>query len=180
MSHPLSLPDRLAKQGKSAYQRADYTSAAEVFQSAATAYQSAEESLLAAEMSNNASVAWLKADRPEDALQVVLGTEVVFSQAGDWKRAGMAFGNMGAALEALGRLEEALSAYEQSAELLKQAGDSETRLYVMQAISALQLQTGKQLQALATMQAGLDGVARPSAKQRMLKKLLDLPSRLMR
>jgi len=48
----------------------------------------------------------------------------------------------------------------------------------MQSLSALQLRTGRQLEALATMQAGVERIERPGLKNRLLKKILDLPFRL--
>ena len=45
----------------------------------------------------------------------------------------------------------------------------------MNSLSMLQFRLGKQLQALATMHSGLDGVKKPSPKQRFLKKLLNIP-----
>ncbi len=100
-------------------------------------------------------------------------------QAGDVRRQGMALGNLGAALEADGRIEEAVDAYEQSADLLKQVGESEFRANVMQSLSRLQLRTGRQFEALATMEAGLEGIERPNTQQRFLKKLLKLPYKYM-
>jgi hypothetical protein len=92
----------------------------------------------------------------------------------------MALGNLGTALEAVGRLDEAIQAYQQSADVLKQANETEMRASVMQSLSALQLRTGHQLEALATMQAGLDGLKKPSPKQRALRKLLNLPSKVIK
>jgi hypothetical protein len=48
----------------------------------------------------------------------------------------------------------------------------------MQSLSALQLRTGHQLEELATMQAGLDGLEKPNPQQRALKKLLQMPFKL--
>jgi len=53
------------------------------------------------------------------------------------------------------------------------------KLYVMEALSELQLRTGRQLQALATMKAGLDGVKRPNPRQRLVKKILEIPFDLL-
>lgn len=115
----------------------------------------------------------------EAALEVVLGTDKIFAEAGDLRRQAMALGNQAAALEALNRPDEAIDAYERSAELLTQVGDTETRVSVMQSLSALQLRHGRQLEALATMQAGLNGVKHPTPKQRMLRKLLQIPFKFM-
>ena len=90
----------------------------------------------------------------------------------------MAIGNQAAALEALGRLEEAAANYERSAELLKGIGEDQLRATVMQSLSTLQLKMGRQLEALATMSAGLGGLKHPSPKQRIVKKLLQAPFKL--
>jgi tetratricopeptide (TPR) repeat protein len=120
-------------------------------------------------------VAYLQSSDGEAALRAVQGSEVVFAEAGDLRRQGMALANLGAALQAVERNEEALEAYEQSARVLEQAGEDQLRVQVMQSVSMLQLNMGRQLQALASMQAGLEGVRRPTPKQSMLKKLLQIP-----
>lgn len=174
-SDPGASPQVQAREGQAAYKRGDALAAARHFEAARQAYKSAGDPLSAAEMANNASVAYLQSDQAEAALQAVEGTDEVFAQAGDLRRQGMALGNIAAALEALDRVQEALSAYQQSADILEQAGEDQLRANVMQALSMLQFREGRQLQALASMQAGLEGVQRPNPKQKFLKKLLQIP-----
>ena len=126
-------------------------------------------------MANNISVAHLQAGDAKLALEAVEGTPAIFAQEGDFRRQGMALGNMGSALESLDRLDEAADIYQQSADVLEQAGADELRAHVMQSLSSLQLRTGRRLQALATMQSGLEGVEKPSPRQRLLKRLLQIP-----
>ncbi len=171
----MNTPEDLAREGKRAYENKQYPQAAELFLRASRAWKTAGASQDAAEAANNASVAYLQAGEAQAALDVLQGTAEIFTQAGDLKRAGMAWGNAAAALEALDRLDEALRAYERAADLLKQAREPDLRLHVMQAISALQLRTGRQLEALASMQAGLEGVEKLSPKQRFLRRLLQIP-----
>lgn len=171
---------QLVKEGKLAYQRGDYENAARAFHAANQGYQSSQDPLNAAEMANNASVAFLKAGDAQAALQVVEGTPQVFASAGDIRRQAMALGNLGAAFEGVKRYQEAEDAYQQSADLLKQVGEDQLRLNVMQSLSNMQLRTGKHLQALSSMQAGIEDVHRPSPKQRLLKKLLEVPFKLMK
>lgn len=168
-------PNQLAKEGKAAYQRGDYLEAAHAFEAARQGYLALGDRLMAAEMANNCSVAYLQAGDGEAALAAVEGSETIFAEAGDLRRQGMALGNRGAALEALERNEEAIAAYQQAAQILEQAKEDQLRAQVMQSLSMLQFQMGRQLQALATMQNGLEGVQRPSPKQKMLKKLLNIP-----
>lgn len=168
-------PQQLAKEGTSAYKRGDYLAAAQAFQAASQGYRAAGEAHKAAEMANNCSVSYLQAGEAQAALEAVEGTEQVFAQAGDLSRQGMALGNKAAALEELERLEEAAEVYRHAADILQEAGEDQKRAEVMKSLSMLQFRNGRQLQALATMQNGLEKVERPTPKQKFLKKLLRIP-----
>jgi hypothetical protein len=54
------------------------------------------------------------------------------------------------------------------------------RAHVLQSLSKLQLKSGRQIEALATMEAGLEGFKKPTLKQRILKKLLQMPFRFLK
>jgi uncharacterized protein HemY len=99
----------------------------------------------------------------------------VFASADDIRRQAIALGNQAAALEALGKLDDAVGLYENSADLLKKSGDQELRSTVLQSLSAVQLRLGRQLEAMASMQAGLESIEHPSLKQRIVKKILRSP-----
>jgi tetratricopeptide (TPR) repeat protein len=173
---PLRNAKEWADEGRVAYQKGNFSAAAHAFQAAAGAYQESGDALLEAEMANDCSVAWLQAGDPIQALTVLEGTDAEFAGAGDTKRQAMA-GNRAAALDGLRRYDEALDLYRQSAQLLEQVGESELRAYVLQAISKIQFRTGKQFEALASMQAAIEGIQRPNLRQRFLKHLLRLPMR---
>lgn len=172
-------PQQIAKEAKSAYRAGDYAAAAKSFEAARQGYQSANDTQMAAEMANNCSVALLQVGDNEGALEAVDGTEVIFLEAGDSKRQAMALGNKAAALEALDRLEEAETTYWKAADILKELGETELRLPLMQSISALQLRTGRQLQAVASMHAGVNNIEKPTMKQRILKRLLGIPIQIL-
>jgi len=178
MSEAIS-PDQLVKEAKKAYEMGNFMESAHTFEVAAQAYMSSGDVLMASEMKNNSSVAFLQAGEADSALLAVEGTVETFANAGDIRRQGMALGNQGAALEALGKRAEAMEAYTQSSDLLKQAGDTDLRMHVMRSLSALQLRTGHQFEALGTMQAGLDEIDKPSPRQRLLKRLLNIPSKFL-
>ncbi len=161
------------------YQRGEYLSAAQGFDAATEGYRILGDERKAAEMANNSSVAYLQAGQGEAALQRVDWTVEAFARAEDGRLQGMALGNRAAALEALGRLDAALEDYQRAASLLAEAGADDLRLEVMKAISALQLRRGHAVEALSAMQTGFDGLRRPRWKERMLKRLLKLPGRLL-
>jgi tetratricopeptide (TPR) repeat protein len=177
MEEAISVKELVAE-AQAAYKQGDYLAAARAFEAAAQGYLVQGEGMLAAEMRNNSSVAYLQAGDASSALRVVTGTPQVFEQAGDVRRHGMALGNLAAALEGLNRLDEAAQAYHQSGQLLKLAGEQELYLHVMQSLSALQLRTGRHLEAVSTMRDGLESLQRPNPRQRLLKALLQIPSKL--
>ncbi len=167
--------EKLAKDGKSCYQRGEYLEAAKLFEAARQAYLAKKDTLGAGEMANNASVAFLLAENAELALAALEGIAEIFAQAGDLRRQGMTLGNMAAALEALDRDNEAAEVYLKSANILGQTGEDQLRANVMQSLSMLQFKNGRQLQALASFKDGLDGVKKPTPKQTFLKKLIRIP-----
>lgn len=171
---PLSA-DALKKEGASAYKKGDFPASGRAYIAAAQAFEALKQPVIAAEMANNSSVAWLQANVPGLALEAVEGTDSIFAMAGETRLHAMAVGNKAAALDALGRLDEAAELYEQSAEILQDIGEDELRAYILQALSKIQFRTGRQFEALATMQAGVDGIQRPSLRQRILKRLLQIP-----
>lgn len=171
--------EQLVEQAKTAYQDEDYSSAAELYKAAENEYSTAGDPLLAAEMANNRSVALLKAGDAKGALLAVEGTDAVFSRGNDEKRQAMALANQAAALESLKRYPEALERYEQSSELLKRIGENDLRAYVLKSISAVQLRQGKQLEAIASMQASLDNKPNPGVKDRFMKRLISQVFKLL-
>jgi tetratricopeptide (TPR) repeat protein len=171
-------PDQMNKDGMEAYQAEDFEKALECFTSAKNGYTLSGNTSKAAEMANNLCVIYLKQDEPQTALDLVSGTEQVFAEAGDVQRQALAFGNRAAALEALGKRDEALAAYQKSSDLLKITGDRENRATVLATMSRLQMRSGKRLEAMATMQASLDNRPKLGLREKMLNQLLKIPFKL--
>jgi tetratricopeptide (TPR) repeat protein len=170
----------IVKEAHTLYQGGQYSHAAAAFKTAAERYAAGADELNAAEMMNNVSVALLKAGDAAGALQAAEGTDAVFAAANDAQRQAMALGNQAAACEALGNNRRAILLYQQSSDLLKGTGDRELRTYVLSNLSALQLKNGDQLQSLATMQTALDTKPKLSLKERLLKKLIQAPFKMLR
>jgi tetratricopeptide (TPR) repeat protein len=178
MSEILSL-EKIAQEAKSHYKSGDYQTAAKSFEAARQGYLSKNDHLKAAEMANNASVALLQAGEFEASLSALDGIEDIFKDTGDRKRQAMTLGNQAAALEALNRLDEAERIYWQAEKIFKEIGETDLRLPIMQSISKLQLRTGRQLQAVASMYAGVEDIKKPTLKQRFLKRCLGIPMRIL-
>ncbi|MCE1254250.1 MAG: hypothetical protein LWX83_11970 [Anaerolineae bacterium] len=160
------------EQAKKSFNEGDYEHAAALFENIYQVYTNIGDALNAAENKNNASVAFLKADQPQKALDVVAGSDLVFAAAGDLKRQAMALGNQAAAFEGLGELDKAMSSYQQASDLFKQAGENELRSYVLKSISALEMRRGKVGEAMVSMQTAIDAQKSPSVMEKFLRWLL--------
>jgi tetratricopeptide (TPR) repeat protein len=171
---------QISAQAEKAYQAGRHSEAAALYQQATAQYAAQGDRLKAAEMANNHSVALLQAGQAQAALEASSGTDAVFAQTGETRKQGLALGNQAAALEALNRLDEALERYRQCSDLLKQAGDSDSRAYVLKSISALQIRTGHQLEGLASMEAALENKKKLSLQERILKKIIQVPFRMLK
>ena len=62
--------------------------------------------------------------------------------------------------------------YQISADIFKELGEQEMLALVLQNISTLQLRTGKQLQAVATMSSALEHKPKLSFREKIIQKLL--------
>lgn len=164
----------VSKQGEKAFKAGNFLEAANLFEQAAKLYTQNGDMLTAAEMANNRSVALLQAGNAKGALEAAQNTELVFAQAGDVKRQAIAIGNQAAALEALGRFEEALTRFWECSELLQGIGEKEYRAIVLKNISTLQIRTGRHLQAIASIDASLNH-KKLTPREWLLKQLLKKP-----
>lgn len=162
-------PAQLDTQGKRAFENKNFNEAAEFFQQAAEGYTLVRAGLQAAEMMNNASVAFLQAGKANEALKATLGTDEIFAGAKDIKRQAMALGNQAAALESLSRYDEAIQKYEQSAELFGQINEGDLRAMVMKSAAAIKLKTGKITDSAFKMMGSLDAKDNPSFFERILR-----------
>jgi tetratricopeptide (TPR) repeat protein len=179
MNNEILEPQEAGKRALEAYRNERLDEAVSGFRSASEAYSSRGDHLMAAEMGNNLCVALLKKQDPEAALAAVEGTPEVFAAHGDDQRTALAYGNLASARESLGDLEGAKEAYHRAADLFAEIGDTDSRAHTLKALSQMQLKKGQAIDAVASMQAGLEGVANLNFGQRVLRRLLRLPYRLL-
>ncbi len=177
MTDPVPTPESLAQRALQDFRQGRFADAAQGFEAARKSFEQAGDAANAAEAANNLCVALLQARRPVDALRAVEGTPEVFDRLGDPKRAAQAVGNLASALEATGDLSAAERAYQQALQRFTNLNDHEAQATILSSMSQLQLKRGQPLEALTTMQAGLEQKPRRSWRDRWVRRLLDLPSR---
>lgn len=173
-------PENQASLAKKYYQRGNYEQAIEEFSLAKSGYETQGKSIKFAEMANNQCVALLQIGNAQAALESLEGTENIFEESNEGLLKAMSIGNMAACLEALNQINEAETEYKRCASLLKELGEGQLYAETMKSLSALQLKSGKNMEALVNMQTGSQEIKGPNLRQRMLKKLLELPSSLLK
>jgi tetratricopeptide (TPR) repeat protein len=171
--------DFLAEEGKSLYQAKKYLPAADSFSQSAAAYDASGYPLLGAEMRNNQCVSLLLAKKPRQAVEVVQGTGELFIKAGQITKAGMALANEATALKDLGDNESALETFTRAGDLFLSVDEEDLYLQTMQSVSSLKMKSRNVLGALFSMQKGLEGIEKPTWKQKLLKNLLKVPDKLL-
>jgi tetratricopeptide (TPR) repeat protein len=162
------------QQAHTLYQQKNYFQSAQLFESIASHFEELNEFPKSAELKNNASVAYLMMGNNKKAYDISKDTHLIFEQIEDWKNCGLALGNQASALESLGEKGLALQLFSRAAEYLEKSGDKKSKAYVQKRISSLQIQQGKQLEALGSMSSALDNIPKLSASEKILKKLTDL------
>lgn len=176
----LEKAENLKLTGFEYYKKGNFKEAVKIFKLAVQAYQAKFEPDHAAEMANNLCVAYLQLNEYEKAYHAVVGTEKIFAEHGKQKLQAMAIGNIAKCLESLKRYEEAETAYRECANLLMSLGEDHLLADIKKAQSAMLLRQGRSLEALSEMQAGLSQIKRPGLKQKLLKKLINFPSKLIK
>jgi len=176
---PAPAPDAVAQRALLAFRQGRFAEAAEGFGDARRAYGAAGDQPAEAEAANNLCVALLQAGRPDEALRAVEGTPESFDRLGDPARAAQALGNLASALEACGDLVAAERTYTQALQRFADLDDRQAQATILSSLSQLQLKRGRPLDALTTMQAGLERKPRRGLRDRWVQRLLALPSRLL-
>lgn len=151
----------------------------DLFRSIHQAYSDRGDRLKTAETANNLCVVFLQAQDPQSALEFVRDTPDTFLELGEERYAAQAYGNLGSALEACKQVDEAEQAYRAAADIFARLNDNDQHAYTLQALSRLQLRQGRHLEALSTMQQGLEATPRPGFRKRLLRRLLSWPFRLL-
>lgn len=135
------------------FQKKQYADAIEGFRACIVELEKSGDPLELAEMKNNLCVALTYKGDPQAALDAAAGTDAIFANAGDQRRQGMSLANQGAAFEGLKQYEKAIDSYEKARDCLSACGEKKLLSITLRSLADLQLKTGKQFQAVASLQS---------------------------
>lgn len=149
------------EKAKADFQRKQFSQAIAGFRSCLDLLGENGSTLDIAETRNNLGVCLVRVGDFQAALQTVLGTETIFAQSNNTQKQGIALANIASAYEGLKEYDQAAPFYEQAIECFNQCGDKKLTSITLHALSDLQLKSGKQYQAIGTLQAAY--LAKPQA-----------------
>lgn len=158
-----------AKEALAAFNQTNFLQAANLFGKAAEEYANENKPLLSAEMKNNQSVAFIQADQPQSALDCLDGVVQQFEAAQDQYKAGLTYGNLATAHQALDNLDQAKEYCFKAADYLREGDHSEEYTMIMNMLVSIQMKQGKLFDAAASAHLFIDQIPHPTFRQRLLK-----------
>jgi tetratricopeptide (TPR) repeat protein len=165
--------EQLKELGLQQFQKNQFKLASESFQKCVSLLENEGMTPESAEMRNNQAVALVRIKSYQEALEALQGTPEAFHAAGDLQKEGMAFANLGNALEGLKDNPAAIEAYEKSIECFKSCGEKKLLSITLKYLSDLQMRSGKQYQALASLQSAYEESPDATLKTNFFKRGLD-------
>ena len=169
----------LHDEGMRLYHDSKFEEAAAKFAEAQAAFAAANEAQGAAEAVNNRGVCWRQAARWEEACAAFEEARALFKSLEDVAGEGQVVGNLGSLADAQGDPKQAAEYYVEAIELLRSAGEQDLAQATYTALSRLKLKHGDWFGAIASFEAGLDQVEHPNVAQRMARKVLGAPRKLL-
>ncbi len=165
--------ENLKQEGLQNFEKKQYKEAVKCFQACVDALELNGQTPESAEMRNNLGVALVRAKEYQKAIEALHGTDQIFANSGDVQKQGMAFANIASAYEGLKNYDEALQTYEKAKECFKACGEQKMLSIVLKYISDLQMKSGKQYQALASLQSSYEENPQSDIKNNFFKRTLD-------
>lgn len=174
----MATASELKDQGIQQYMQGDYERAVETFRAAAAQYEDDGVADMVAEMQVNLGLTLHSLGQHDEALEQMTMAQAVFKQVDDQLRLAQTLGNMARVYARQGNTEQAMTNYREASAIFIELGDENNYGETVLAIADLQLRSGKLMQAAATYEVGLDFIKQPNARQKLMKKLLGLRTRL--
>ena len=169
----------LKAEGLRLFQEGLYEEAVAKFRQAQEMFAGDGNEVEAAEMVNNLGVIYRLQGQWDEAIAALHQARVTFVRLGDRNREAQTLGNLGGLYAAKGQRDEAKECLRQAASIFAELGDAQRQGETLLALGVQTWKTGDRSGGLATYEAGLHTLQRPTASQRALRGLLSLRTRLL-
>ncbi len=169
----------MKEEGLRLFQEGLYLEAAERFEQARQAFGSEGDVVEAAEMLNNLGIVHRMRRQWDEAVAALEEAQSAFAALGDIDREAQVLGNLGGLYASQGQRERAVASLREAATIFAEVGDDQRQGETLLALGVQQWKSGDRQAGLATYQAGLETLERPSAGQKALRGLLSFRTRLI-
>ncbi|MCA9873779.1 MAG: tetratricopeptide repeat protein [Anaerolineales bacterium] len=147
--------ESLKDEGLHQFQRGEYETALETFDTAVSAFAAADNLTGQVEMYNNIGVIHRLRGHYDEALQALDKAQALCDTAGDDNRRAQVLGNMGDLYKDRGDRDQAARCYSDAAALFAQTGDRDKQSQVLRALSLMRMRQGSWYEAMLRMQESL-------------------------
>lgn len=166
------------EQGVKLFNQRDFEAAARAFQQAKESYSELDQADMVAEMQVNLGLVHRALGEHQQALDMMQQALRFFQEADDTRRAAQALGNMGGVYDALNDREQAYNSYRQAADIFLELDEMQLYGQTLLAMGDLQVREGKIMVGAATYQLGLEYIEDLNARQKLMKNISGLITRL--
>ena len=171
--------EALRDEGMRLYREERFEEAAVKFADAQAAFAAGGRPKDAAEQANNRGQSWRQAARWEEALAAFEEARAMFKPLGDVTGEAQVVGNLGALADAQGKLDQASAYYMEAIQMLESVGEHDLAQATYTSLSRLKLKQGNWLGAIGAFESGLTQLEKPSLTHRVVRRLLDMPRKLI-
>ena len=165
----------LYAEAKELYKAGQLNDALSAFEQAHAAFVAQGDEANVATAANDLGVVYYLAGRYDDARKILQDALTAFEKLGDVPGQAKAVGNLARLMDRLGEKDSAEKNYQRAAELFHQVGEKGFETDTYRALSQMQLQRGRWLEALATY----DHALAAKGGSRALRGFLQIPLRLL-
>jgi tetratricopeptide (TPR) repeat protein len=148
-------PQTAESEGHRLFADRQYKDAAEKFVLAHRGYAEAEQELKAAEMLNNAGVAYRRTKKHKEAVAAFEQARLVFAKHDDTAREAQVLGNLGGSYSKMKRYDESESCFRQAIDLFGEIDDRPRQAETLRAMAIMQFKCGQRSKALTTYEDAL-------------------------
>lgn len=169
----------LKQEGLRLFQEGLYDEALTKFKQAQEKCTAEGNEIEAAEMVNNLGVIYRMQGKWDEAVAALEEARAAFVRLGDRSREAQTLGNLGGLYASKRERDKAKECLRQAADIFAELGDEQRRGETLLALGVQEWKTGNRGTGLATYEAGLQTLKKPTATQKALRGLLSMRNRLL-
>ena len=167
--------ESLKEEGIKLFRFGEYDTAASCFDEAHALYVEADSTRGQAEMLNNLGAVHIQKEHWDEAAEAFKEAQAIFESLEDKDGQAQTLGNLGTMYRHQGDKEVAVEHLKQAASLFHETADAGKEAATLRVISRIRLGQARWFEALHFYDLSLSCVQRPGLKQRILRRLVQVP-----